>query len=443
MRVLLGFTGNAAADDDIAAIARHCSADAAGSRRPPRPDAATIEIVSVTDADEEVRHAVRVVVDAARARHAVGAHRDPVADRPTVRAARRAPSRRRRHRLERAARARRSANASCPASCSTCSTSIGAVFAGATCSTCSPTCRSATAPAARCRSPRGSAPAATRASSRTSSGSPRLRAYAAWQRRAAADRHGDDEPSLDSPPSSPDRRRRRVAGDRSSPTSATTSGRPERHPAVERLGRLGGGTDQRSARHRHVAAPRARPSSRRGSTPPACSTGCATSTPSASRRRGSEFRAVFAAEFDVAPGRLGRIGAGVTIGSLAGSVGLVADLAIVLGAADGLMPAAPTIDPLIGDADRRAAGLATSDSVAARMHRQLLGLFDSAPASDRHDASRRSAHGHHATAVTLAGRRDRRDALRDRRQLRVGTAGTRRSQPTPASTGCAATAQRC
>ena len=92
----------------------------------------------------------------------------------------------------------------------------------------------------------------------------------------------------------------------------------------------------------------------------------------------SEFRSVFAAEFDVAPGRLGRIGAGVTIGSLAGAVGLVADLVIVLGAADGLMPSAPSIDPLLADADRRAAGLPTSDTVAMRAHRQLLGVLDSA-----------------------------------------------------------------
>jgi len=32
---------------------------------------------------------------------------------------------------------------------------------------------------------------------------PRLRSYAAWQRRAAADRHGDEEPALDSPAVSP------------------------------------------------------------------------------------------------------------------------------------------------------------------------------------------------------------------------------------------------
>jgi ATP-dependent helicase/nuclease subunit B len=92
----------------------------------------------------------------------------------------------------------------------------------------------------------------------------------------------------------------------------------------------------------------------------------------------SEFRAVFAAEFDVAPGRLGRIGNGVTIGSLTGAAGLDADLVVVLGAADGILPAAPTIDPLVGDAERRAAGLPTSDAVAARAHRQFLGLLDSA-----------------------------------------------------------------
>ncbi len=92
----------------------------------------------------------------------------------------------------------------------------------------------------------------------------------------------------------------------------------------------------------------------------------------------SEFRSVFAAEFDVAPGRLGRIGTGVTIGSLTGAAGLDAELVIVLGAADGILPAAPSIDPLLGDADRRIAGLPTSDAGAARAHRQFLGVLDSA-----------------------------------------------------------------
>jgi ATP-dependent helicase/nuclease subunit B len=87
----------------------------------------------------------------------------------------------------------------------------------------------------------------------------------------------------------------------------------------------------------------------------------------------AEFRAAFAAEFEVAPGRLGRLGDGVTVGSLAGTVGLDSDLTIVLGAADGLLPPAPPTDPLISDTDRRAAGLATSDQRAHRIHRSFLG----------------------------------------------------------------------
>ena len=95
--------------------------------------------------------------------------------------------------------------------------------------------------------------------------------------------------------------------------------------------------------------------------------------------RRSEFRAVFAAEFDVAPGRLGRIGTGVTIGSLSGTVGLDAELVIVLGAADGLLPPAPVIDPLVSDADRRAAGLASADARTRRAHRAFLTHVQCAP----------------------------------------------------------------
>ncbi len=94
--------------------------------------------------------------------------------------------------------------------------------------------------------------------------------------------------------------------------------------------------------------------------------------------RRSQFRAVFAAEFEVAPGRLGRIGTGITIGSLTGAVGLDSDLVIVLGAADGLLPPAPTTDPLINDSDRRAAGLTTSGERAIRAHRNFLAVLDTA-----------------------------------------------------------------
>jgi RecB family exonuclease len=95
--------------------------------------------------------------------------------------------------------------------------------------------------------------------------------------------------------------------------------------------------------------------------------------------RRSEFRAVFATEFDIAPGRLGRIGNGVTIGSLSGAVGLDTDLTIVLGAADGLLPPVPPSDPLVSDTDRVAAGLATSAARARRAHRSFLAALQTAP----------------------------------------------------------------
>ena len=84
------------------------------------------------------------------------------------------------------------------------------------------------------------------------------------------------------------------------------------------------------------------------------------------------FRNAFAAEFEGAPGRLGRLGQGVTIGSLAGTIGLDSDLTIVLGAADGLLPPQPTADPLVSEADRLAAGLASTDARIHRVHRSLL-----------------------------------------------------------------------
>ncbi|MFP5487398.1 MAG: PD-(D/E)XK nuclease family protein, partial [Acidimicrobiia bacterium] len=86
-----------------------------------------------------------------------------------------------------------------------------------------------------------------------------------------------------------------------------------------------------------------------------------------------DFRAAFAAEFEVAPGRLGRLGTGVTIGSLAGTAGLDADLTIVLGAAEGLLPPAPVIDPLVGDHERAAAGLPDATARRRRVHRSFLG----------------------------------------------------------------------
>jgi RecB family exonuclease len=373
MSVLVGFTGNTGADADLAVFAADLSS------QPVTPVAtaasATTEIVSVTDADEEVRHAVRVVVDSARhgtplariailwptdrpyarlVEHHLGVAGITWNGRPGTKVSERVVPRFLLDLLDvdrRGLRRRDLFNllADVPV---------------------------------RDRAGRLLPVAAWERASRDAGvvkdeqWVPRLRSYATWQRRAAADRHGDDDPPLDTPPASPtadaaeslatfvaDLRDDLGAVDAARPWSAWADW------AVAQINdRLGASTLQHLDeaefqawehttrvldRLRHldgVGAPATR----------------------------SEFRAVFAAEFDVAPGRLGRIGSGVTIGSLAGAVGLVVDLAIVLGAADGLMPAPPSVDPLISDADRRASGLATSEAVAARMHRQLLGLFDSA-----------------------------------------------------------------
>lgn len=86
----------------------------------------------------------------------------------------------------------------------------------------------------------------------------------------------------------------------------------------------------------------------------------------------SRFRSTLAAELDAAPAREGRVGNGVTVGPLAGAVGLDVDVTIVLGAAEGLLPPTPTSDPLLTEADRRIAGLPSADARAARLHRLLL-----------------------------------------------------------------------
>jgi ATP-dependent helicase/nuclease subunit B len=93
----------------------------------------------------------------------------------------------------------------------------------------------------------------------------------------------------------------------------------------------------------------------------------------------ARFRDVFAAEFEAAPGRQGRIGEGVTVGSLSGTSAPDFDLAVLLGAAEGLMPPAPSSGPLVGDADRAAAGMPPSDAAAERMRRSLLGLLGATP----------------------------------------------------------------
>ena len=85
-----------------------------------------------------------------------------------------------------------------------------------------------------------------------------------------------------------------------------------------------------------------------------------------------QFRSTLEAELDATPPRQGRVGHGVTAAPLAGAAGLDVDVAIVLGAAEGVLPPRPTSDPLLSDADRDLAGLATTDARSVRLHRLLL-----------------------------------------------------------------------
>lgn len=374
IRVVLGFTGDATADAGIAAIA-----DALGS--PVTAPAviaprAAAEIVSVTDADEEVRHAVRFVIDAARAgtalariailwptdqpyarlvEHHLGIAGVAWNGRPGTKVSERVVPRFLLDLLDVDRRGLRRRD-------------LFNLLADV------PVRDRAGRPLPIAAWERASRDAGV---VRDDQWGPRLRAYAAWQRRSVADRHGDDEPEHEFPLSSP-------AADAAESLAAFVAdlrddlGRGDAKRAwsswadwsVAQINdRLGAATLQhldeaefQAWEHTIRVLDRLRHLDGVGEP--------------ATR---SEFRAVFAAEFDVAPGRLGRIGAGVTIGSLAGAVGLSADLAIVLGAAEGIMPAPPSVDPLIADSDRLAAGLPTSDSVTARVHRQLLGLFDSTP----------------------------------------------------------------
>ena len=93
----------------------------------------------------------------------------------------------------------------------------------------------------------------------------------------------------------------------------------------------------------------------------------------------AEFRATFVAELDVTPSRRGTVGDGVHIGLLGGSRGLDVDLVVVLGAVEGLLPPAPSVDPLLGDDDREAAGLTGSADRAGLAHRQFLAAVTTTP----------------------------------------------------------------
>ena len=89
------------------------------------------------------------------------------------------------------------------------------------------------------------------------------------------------------------------------------------------------------------------------------------------------FRTTLEAELEAAPARLGRVGDGVTVGPLAGGAGLDVDVAVVLGASEGTLPPTPTSDPLLSDADRAHAGLPTADDRTARLRHVFRALLAS------------------------------------------------------------------
>ncbi|HQZ33443.1 MAG TPA: PD-(D/E)XK nuclease family protein [Ilumatobacteraceae bacterium] len=88
-------------------------------------------------------------------------------------------------------------------------------------------------------------------------------------------------------------------------------------------------------------------------------------------------RTVFAhtleSELESAPGRVGRIGVGVHVGPLSFAVGQPFDLLVVVGACEGLLPAPPPPEALLGDGDRALTdgALPVNTDLAADQQRQL------------------------------------------------------------------------
>ena len=86
-----------------------------------------------------------------------------------------------------------------------------------------------------------------------------------------------------------------------------------------------------------------------------------------------EFADTLEAELDSAPGRVGRIGVGVQIGPLAFAVGQPFDRLVLVGACDGLLPAPPPAEAMLADADRALTegALAVNADVTLEQQRQL------------------------------------------------------------------------
>jgi ATP-dependent helicase/nuclease subunit B len=95
------------------------------------------------------------------------------------------------------------------------------------------------------------------------------------------------------------------------------------------------------------------------------------------------FRRTLELELDADLGRVGRLGEGVLVGPLSFAVGLDLDLVVVLGTAEGTLPATVHDDSLLPDAERARAGdqLPLRRERVGREHRRLLAAL---AAADRH-----------------------------------------------------------
>ncbi len=95
------------------------------------------------------------------------------------------------------------------------------------------------------------------------------------------------------------------------------------------------------------------------------------------------FRRTLELELDADLGRVGRLGEGVLVGPLSFAVGLDLDLVVVLGMAEGTLPATLHDDSLLPDAERARAGeqLPLRREQVGREHRRLLAAL---AAADRH-----------------------------------------------------------
>jgi ATP-dependent helicase/nuclease subunit B len=95
----------------------------------------------------------------------------------------------------------------------------------------------------------------------------------------------------------------------------------------------------------------------------------------------AEFHDALAAELGGDLGRAGSAGTGLHVGPLGAIVGADADVVIVVGAGDQALPGAPGVDPLFSAADRAAAGglLAHPERSAERRRRGLALAMTSSP----------------------------------------------------------------